>query len=56
MRREPIDSANDAKLSATRGDINQAIVALADAIAGIAFYQGQIKSDLAKIKQTLNIR
>lgn len=53
--REPIDSAEDAKTYAGMGDTNRALVALADAIEGIAFYQGQIRSDLEKIKRAMGI-
>lgn len=53
--REPIDSAQDAKLAAMRGDANKSLVALADAIYGIAEYQTYIRSDLAKIKRSMGI-
>lgn len=55
MEREPVDSAKDAKTYATRGDINHAVIALADAIEGIALYQWQIRADLVKVKRALNI-
>lgn len=55
MEREPIDSAQDAKLAAMRGDTGKALIALADAIQGLAEYQASIRSDLAKIKRALNV-
>lgn len=36
MQRDPVNSANDAKAYAQSGNIQQAIVSLADAVQGIA--------------------
>ena len=55
MQRDPVNSANDAKTYAQSGNIQQAIVSLADAVQGIAEYQRYIRNDQLKIKCALNI-
>ena len=55
MQRDPVNSANDAKTYAQSGNIQQAIVSLADAVQGIAEYQRYIRNDQLKIKRALNI-
>ena len=45
MQRDPVNSANDAKAYAQSGNIQQAIVSLADAVQGIAEYQRYIRND-----------
>lgn len=55
MKRDPVNSANDAKTYAQSGNIQQAIVSLADAVQGIAEYQRYIRNDQLKIKRALNI-
>lgn len=55
MRREPVDSAKDARDEAEKYDIQASLVALADAVLGIAEYQSYIRNDQLKIKKALNI-
>ena len=55
MRREPVDSAKDARDAAERNDLQASLVALADAVQGIAEYQRYIRNDQLKIKEAMNI-
>lgn len=55
MQRDPIDSAKDAREAAQFGHTQRALVALADAVQGIAEYQRYIRNDQLKIKKALNI-